>query len=97
MAAGTPVIGTDVDGIRDVIQTKKPGFGAAPLTGDDRPCDRTADRQPCAADQLCEAGRIHVREHYAWPAILTQYDRLLSAANQPARSDAAGPNALAFG
>lgn len=78
MAAGVPVIGTDVPGIRDVIQSGENGLLVPPR----RP-DKLADailRLSTSAemrDRLVATGKSTVLSRFAWETIVASYRELL--------------------
>lgn len=83
MAAGVPVIGTDVDGIRDVVTHEKTGLLVPPRSPPliARAIERLMN-DAGLRERLCAAGKAHVQEDYGWKTILAQYDALLN--NVPA-------------
>jgi glycosyltransferase involved in cell wall biosynthesis len=77
MAAGVPVIGTDVDGIRDVVQheangllvpARRPDAIAAAIV-------RLRD-DPALRQELAAGGRATVEQRYAWSRVLPMYHDL---------------------
>jgi glycosyltransferase involved in cell wall biosynthesis len=78
MAAGVPVIGTDVPGIRDVIQHEINGLlvplGSPPALT--KAIERVID-DPALRSRLIEGGLRTVREKYTWDMVLPQYRALL--------------------
>jgi glycosyltransferase involved in cell wall biosynthesis len=78
MAAGVPVIGTDVPGIRDVVQNGVNGL-LVPVAN---PPALSAAIQRVIGDRglrdrLIEGGLHTVRERYTWDVVLPQYRALL--------------------
>jgi glycosyltransferase involved in cell wall biosynthesis len=77
MAAGVPVIGTDVPGIRDVV---KEGSGVLVPPDDEQQLAAAIDqlvRDAALRHSLTEAAARHVRSNYTWEQILPQYRQLL--------------------
>jgi glycosyltransferase involved in cell wall biosynthesis len=78
MAAGVPVIGTDVPGIREVIQDGVNGL-LVPVA--DPPALRAAIERVIGdkdlRHRLIEGGLRSVRERYTWDVVLPQYRELL--------------------
>ena len=78
MAAGVPVIGTNVDGIRDVIRDGETGLLVPPrdppalAAAITRISEDGALRQRLVANAL-----VDVQQRFAWPAVLEQYRSLL--------------------
>lgn len=78
MAAGIPVIGTDVDGIRDVVENEQTGL----LVECGKP-DRIASAirrlmdEPALRQGLIARGQHEVSQRFAWPAVIDQYRQLL--------------------
>jgi glycosyltransferase involved in cell wall biosynthesis len=78
MAAGVPVVATDVPGIRDVVKDGVTGLlvpVASPvqLAGAiQRLCEDSGLR-----NRLTEIAAAHVRERYSWDVVLPQYNNLL--------------------
>jgi len=80
MAAGVPVIGTDADGIRDIVQHEKTGL----LVPRRSPTMIAGAIERLRADatlrqRLCDNARRFVHDRFSWPAVLEQYERLLTA------------------
>lgn len=78
MAAGVPVIATDVDGIRDVVSHEANGLLVPPRN----PAAIAHAIERIRTDEslrstLIENGRRIVREQYAWPAVLAAYREVL--------------------
>ena len=83
MAAGVPVVGTDVDGIRDVIQHEHNGILARSastedltraihaLTGDD-------EASAVLRRRVVEGGLKTVQEKYTWDAVVGEYLKVLA-------------------
>ena len=78
MAAGVPVVATDVPGIRDVVQDEVNGL-LAPV-GSPKVLAR-ALRRVCEElhlrDRLVRNGFARVQEHFSWSTVLPQYKMLL--------------------
>ena len=79
MAAGVPVIGTDVDGIRDIVRHEKTGLLVPPRS----PAMIAAAIERLKADgalrrRMCENARNFVHDHFSWPAVLQRYEQLLA-------------------
>lgn len=78
MAAGVPVIGTDVDGIRDVVAHERTGLlvpvadPSAIATAIARLRDDTALRE-----RLIAAAREEVARRFAWPSVIARYRDVL--------------------
>ena len=80
MAAGIPVLGTNVPGIRDVVRDGETGLlvpcePRALAAGLERLVENTDLRHRLAA-----AGRADVRRRFTWSAVLPQYRELLKLA-----------------
>ncbi|HVT90961.1 MAG TPA: glycosyltransferase family 4 protein [Tepidisphaeraceae bacterium] len=78
MAAGVPVIGTDVPGIRDVIRHEETGL-LVPV-GEPGKLARAIERMASSESmrkQLIENALIDVRRRYDWNVVLPQYRRIL--------------------
>jgi glycosyltransferase involved in cell wall biosynthesis len=88
MAAGVPVVATDVAGIRDVVRHEHNGLLVPPR---DPPrlaeAIRRVGEDAALRDRLVANGRRVVAERYAWDAVLPQYQRLLNI-TEPARGQA---------
>lgn len=79
MTAGVPVIGTNVDGIREVIRDGETGLLVPPR---DPPALAAAIKR-LAEDEalrprLVDNALVDVQRRFAWPAVLEQYRALLS-------------------
>ena len=79
MAAGVPVVATNVPGIRDVVQDGITGI-LVPVAS---PADLAQAIQsllnnPSRRAALVQRAQMHVREHYSWEKILPQYQSLLA-------------------
>ena len=77
MASGCPVIASDVEGCRELIQPELTGWlfppdSIAGLTA----CLNEALNQPRTASQLAAAAREYVRERHAWEPVAEQYSQL---------------------
>jgi glycosyltransferase involved in cell wall biosynthesis len=79
MAAGVPVIGTDVPGIRDVIEHEVNGLLVPPR---DPPAISAAimrvEEDEAQRDRLIAGGRNTVRDRFNWDVIVPRYRELLS-------------------
>jgi glycosyltransferase involved in cell wall biosynthesis len=78
MAAGVPVIGTDVPGIRDVIENEVNGLLVPPASP--RELSITIQRvmnDRALRQRLIAGGLRTVRTRYTWDAVLPAYRRLL--------------------
>jgi glycogen(starch) synthase len=78
MAAGVPVVATDVEGIRDVVQHGTNGL-LAPVRSPRRLAEliaKVADNSKLRR-KLILMGRNHVRGQYTWEKVLPLYKRLL--------------------
>ncbi|HEX8324814.1 MAG TPA: glycosyltransferase family 4 protein [Tepidisphaeraceae bacterium] len=88
MAAGVPVIGTDVAGIRDVISPERNGLRVPPRTPSAIAAAVNRLRHDAALHlRLTAAGRMDVRERYAWESILPRYAALIRSAVADSRSE----------
>ncbi len=82
MAAGVPVVGTNVMGIRDVIRDGETGL----LVGsDDEPglaaaIDRVVGERNLRS-RLIESAARYVRENFTWSQVLPKYRELLTVVN----------------
>ena len=79
MAAGVPVIGTNVDGIREVIRDGETGLLVPPRD----PAALSVAIQRLAFDaalreRLTQAALLDVQRRFAWPGVLDQYRALLA-------------------
>lgn len=80
MAAGVPVLATNVPGIRDVVRDGEDGILV--------PCEPRAIaagleqlvENPALREKLIAAGREDVRQRFTWTAVLPQYRALLALA-----------------
>jgi glycosyltransferase involved in cell wall biosynthesis len=78
MAAGVPVVGTNVPGIRDVIQHEQNGLLAT--AGDAislAACIGRIVRDPALRTRLIDRGKTDVNQRYSWDAVLAQYRQAL--------------------
>jgi len=78
MASGVPVIGTDVDGIRDVITHMQTGLlvpARSPL--DLAKAIQTLRDQPTLRMRLVNNARQKVVDHFSWAKTITRYRQLL--------------------
>jgi glycosyltransferase involved in cell wall biosynthesis len=86
MAAGVPVVATNVPGIRDVVTHEQTGLLVPPAAPDRlaaairRLINDDALRQHLTATALRE-----VQTRFAWPAVLPVYRRLLQLQNQKSK------------
>jgi glycosyltransferase involved in cell wall biosynthesis len=74
MAAGVPVVGVDVPGVRDVIRHDANGLLTSP---ENLAATLARLRDPTTRARLAAAALAEVRERYLWPAILRQYRQAL--------------------
>jgi len=77
MAAGVPVVATDVPGVRDVVAAGRTGL-LVPVGHPDalrRAIRRAAD--PAWRARVMPAARADVERRFAWPAVLAAYRRVL--------------------
>lgn len=75
MSRGVPVIGSDVGGITDIVTDGETGILVPP--GDAKALAAAIARvagDPALAAQLRVAGPRHVREHFAWDAIVERWE-----------------------
>jgi glycosyltransferase involved in cell wall biosynthesis len=81
MAAGVPVVATDVAGIRDVVSNDRTGLLVPP---GDPPALAGAIRRVLEdrslRDSLVREGIRHVRERFSWEGVLPRYRALLGIA-----------------
>ena len=78
MAAGVPVIGTDVDGIRDVVSHGENGLLARVRSpGAIAEAIRQINSDVPLREHIVARGLTEVCERYAWSAVILQYRRLL--------------------
>lgn len=78
MAAGVPVVATDVPGTRDVVTDEQNGLLVPP--GDTQTLARAIRRvleDATLRQRLTDAGRREVAARFSWPAVLEQYRDLL--------------------
>jgi glycosyltransferase involved in cell wall biosynthesis len=77
MAAGVPVVATDVMGIRDVVDNGRTGLlvgvGPESLTG----AIRAVVEKPLLRERLARAGREEVVRRFTWGVVLPQYRQVL--------------------
>jgi len=76
-ACGKPVIASDIPGIREVVIPDKTGILTPvgdPITLSEAINDLYSD--PAKAEQMGQAGRQHVAEHFSWENIALQTERL---------------------
>jgi glycosyltransferase involved in cell wall biosynthesis len=78
MAAGIPIVATDVPGIRDVVKNEVTGLLVPPAQP-----QKLADainrliNDPLLRHRLIEAASRDVRERFTWDIVLPQYQKLL--------------------
>lgn len=79
MAAGVPVVATDVPGIGDVVRHGYNGLLVElnALDGIALAVRRLVD-EPQLRSELIANGQRHVREHFTWDVVLPQYLKLLN-------------------
>ena len=79
MAAGVPVVATDVAGIRDVVENGNTGLlvPARDPQALAQAIQRLRD-DPSLRDRLIRDAHDHVRAHFDWQMVLDQYERLLA-------------------
>jgi glycosyltransferase involved in cell wall biosynthesis len=85
MAAGVPVVATQVPGIRDVVQNERTGLlvpAASP--GDLARAITRIIQDGALREQLITCALREVQARYTWDVILPQYIRLLSSGQVPA-------------
>lgn len=82
MAAGVPVVGANVPGIRDVIERGRTGLSC----GDGDPisirCAVAEARNGMTRDRLIRAARAEVERRFDWDVVLPQYRALLRVAKR---------------
>ena len=81
MAAGVPVVATDVAGIRDVVRNNRTGL----LVPAASPADlaRAIERllaDPALAERLASAARADVQRRFTWDVVLPSYREVLGIA-----------------
>jgi glycosyltransferase involved in cell wall biosynthesis len=84
MAAGVPVVATDVPGIRDVVRSGQTGLLVQP--GSPRELARAIDRvigTPELRDRLVRAAMEDVSRRFTWEVVLPRYRELLGIATLP--------------
>jgi 2-deoxystreptamine N-acetyl-D-glucosaminyltransferase/2-deoxystreptamine glucosyltransferase len=88
MAAGVPVIGTNVDGIRDVIEHEQTGLLVPPRDPRALAAAITLLREDAALrERLVQTARTEVQRRFAWPAVLRSYRELLDQREPLPRQD----------
>ena len=88
MAAGVPVVATNVPGVRDVVEHGKTGL-LVPVASPNalaRAIERIATDEPLRA-RLIDQARREVAERYAWDRVLTMYRSLLRLDHQSPRGN----------
>jgi starch synthase (maltosyl-transferring) len=77
MAAGTPVVATAVEGVRDLLGEGKFGV-VVPLNGEPRLSEaiRAALRQNEPGREAAQMAQRLVREKFTWPLVVAEYERL---------------------
>jgi glycosyltransferase involved in cell wall biosynthesis len=77
MAAGTPVVATAVEGIRDLLEDGKSGI-VVPSNGEGQLTEaiRRAIRESPQIKALAATAQAIVRERFTWQLIALEYDRL---------------------
>ena len=88
MAAGVPVVATDVDGIRDVVTSGVDGLLVPPRD----PAAMAAAIERLAGDRtlrgrLVDGGLRTAVDRFAWPTVLGHYAALLQATGRKTRRD----------
>jgi glycosyltransferase involved in cell wall biosynthesis len=79
MAAGVPVIGTNVPGIRDVVRDSSNGLLVPPSNPVQLGAAILRILEDCAfCDRLVAAAKIDVRARFSWDVVLPQYRQLLN-------------------
>jgi glycosyltransferase involved in cell wall biosynthesis len=81
MAAGVPVVATNVPGIRDVVRDEETGLLVAP--GAPGELARAIDRilsEPALRQRLVAAAGADVARRFTWDVVLPQYRQLLGLA-----------------
>lgn len=74
MAAGVPVVATDVPGIRDVVRHGQTGLLVPPASPPAlAEAIRAVLERPDLRDELVRRARADVTERFAWPAVLPRY------------------------
>lgn len=96
MAAGRPVVATDVSGMSLAVEQGRTGL----LVPEQDPAALAAGilsllNEPNLARSFGEAGRLRVQRELNWEAIAERHDRLYAAAVTPRTSDKAWPSAAA--
>jgi len=77
MAAGTPVVATAVEGVRDLLGEGKFGV-VVPLNGEPRLADaiRGALQELATLKTGALQGQQIVAEHFTWQSVAAEYERL---------------------
>ncbi|MDB5335529.1 MAG: Lipopolysaccharide core biosynthesis glycosyl transferase lpsD [Planctomycetaceae bacterium] len=82
LAAGLPVISTNVEGVAEIINDDQTGWIIN--SGDDFSVRWDAVlRDPQSAAQVAQAGQQRVRDHFSWDAMAQQYMDLYENLSQP--------------
>jgi len=78
MAAGVPVVATDVPGIRDVVRNEVTGL-LVPVASPIKLAEaiRRVFDEVALRDRLTAAARIEVQSRFSWAVVLPQYIQLL--------------------
>jgi glycosyltransferase involved in cell wall biosynthesis len=78
MAAGVPIVATEVDGIRDVVEDGKSGILVYPRNPHALArAIRALVEKPWLRQQLAERALARVHAEFTWDVVLPQYRRLL--------------------
>jgi glycosyltransferase involved in cell wall biosynthesis len=78
MAAGVPVVATDVPGIRDVVIDGTTGILVSPgIPQWLASAIRAMVEKPWLRARMAARARVEVERRFAWPAVLASYRRLL--------------------
>ena len=78
MAAGVPVVATDVDGIRDVVRDRETGLLVPPAQPEALAAAiRRLVSDVALRERLVAAAHADVRARFTWDVVLPQYRRLL--------------------
>jgi glycosyltransferase involved in cell wall biosynthesis len=78
MAAGVPVVASDIPGIRDVVRNGETGLLVSPgLPGPTSQAIRNLVEDPALRQRLISAAKKDVVERFTWDAVLPRYKQLL--------------------